>query len=80
MHYSLLIGHDLQKEVGAWNFLQLNEGLDGMIAYLFSRELGYSKEEIDVLAAAMRKQIKDPKIHSFFWMYVEPYHFYDLMD
>jgi hypothetical protein len=53
----------LQKEVGAWMYLQVIEGLESFGAYLFSVKLGWSKEEIDVMCAKVRQNLKDPKVH-----------------
>lgn len=56
------------KEVGAWNYLQLTEGIEGLIYYVFTRELGYGKEELDVLCAKVRQQVKDPGLHSMVFL------------
>lgn len=52
------------KEIGAWNYLQLDEGLEGFLNYMFSRNLGWSKDQIGILSAQVRQQLKDPKIHT----------------
>ena len=56
----------LQKEVGAWNYLQCMEGLEAFSYGIFTRILGYSKREVDVVCAKIRKDLKNPKIHPFF--------------
>ncbi|KAL9006940.1 MAG: hypothetical protein Q9188_000316 [Gyalolechia gomerana] len=58
------------KEVGAWNFLQINEGLEAFTLALFTREAGYSVDEVKVICANIRKEIKDPKLHSMFYLHV----------
>ena len=50
----------------------MTEGLEGFVAYLFSRQLGYTKEEIDIMCANVRRQMKDPKTHCLFMLYVAP--------
>ncbi|KAL9601729.1 MAG: hypothetical protein Q9219_002340 [cf. Caloplaca sp. 3 TL-2023] len=58
------------KEVGAWNFLQIMEGLEGFTLALFTREAGYSVEEVKLICANIRKEIKDPKMHVMFNLHV----------
>ncbi|KAI9806983.1 MAG: hypothetical protein M1833_002641 [Piccolia ochrophora] len=52
-----------QKTVGAWNLLQILEGLEGFSLALFTRTLGWSLEEVQVLLAQVRKDLRDPAIH-----------------
>ena len=52
------------KEIGSWMYLQVTEGLESFVAFLISTRLGWSKEEVDVLCAKVRQQLKDPKCHS----------------
>ncbi|KAL8716020.1 MAG: hypothetical protein Q9225_006293 [Loekoesia sp. 1 TL-2023] len=58
------------KEVGAWNYLQIMEGLEAFTLALFTREAGYSVDEVKVICANIRKEIKDPKMHAMFHLYV----------
>ena len=51
------------KEVGAWNYLMMSEGLEGIVNYLFGHFLGMSKEEILVTCTKVRRQLNDPKCH-----------------
>ncbi|MCJ1306948.1 hypothetical protein MMC25_000592 [Agyrium rufum] len=59
------------KEIGAWNFLQIMEGLEGFCYAIFSRMLGYTKEEVDVLCAKIRSELRDPKQHVLVYLYLE---------
>ena len=63
----MLIGTWLQdeklKEVGAWNYLQMMEGLEAFHQALFTRMLGYPVDEVNAMAASIRKEFKVPKIH-----------------
>ncbi|KAI9801056.1 MAG: hypothetical protein M1833_002924 [Piccolia ochrophora] len=52
------------KQVGAWNVLNILDGLEGWSLKLFIHGHGWSVEEIQVLLAKVRNDIKDPKIHS----------------
>ena len=65
---SLLLTRRAQKEVGAWNFLQTMDGLESFFMALLTRMLNWRKEEVDVLCAQVRQNLKDPKIHMYFYM------------
>jgi len=58
--------HREQKEVGAWNYLQISEGLEAFTYALFTRQLGYSQKEVDVICANIRAEMKDPNMHAMF--------------
>ena len=55
-----------QKEAGAWNYLQYIEGLEAFMMALFTRMLGWAPEEVNIFLAQVRKEAKDPKIHSMY--------------
>lgn len=55
-----------QKEVGAWNFMMVDEHLEGFLIYLYANILGMSKEEIDDACAKIRKQLRDPEVHCMY--------------
>ena len=57
----------VQKEIGAWNYMQLDEGLEGFCYQLFSSQ-GWTKEQVDILCAQVRQQLKDPKVHPMVFM------------
>lgn len=44
------------------------EGLEAFTYALFTRVLGYSQQEVDVVCAKIRKEMKDPKMHAYFYM------------
>ena len=52
------------KTVGAWNLLQILEGLEGFSLALFTRTLGWTEPEVQVLLAQVRADLMDPAIHS----------------
>ncbi len=56
--------------MGAWNYLQIMEGLEAFTYALFTRHLGYSKAEVEVICANIRKEMKDPKMHAMFYLHV----------
>lgn len=54
----------VQKTVGAWNLVTLEDGLEGMTLRLLTQVLGWRLEEVHVLIAKVRKDFRDPKIHA----------------
>ncbi|KAL8710967.1 MAG: hypothetical protein Q9220_004566 [cf. Caloplaca sp. 1 TL-2023] len=60
----------IQKERGAWNYLQIMEGLEAFTYALFTRHLGYSKAEVEVICMKIRNEIKDPRVHVMFHLHV----------
>lgn len=46
------------------------EGLEGFTYALFTRQLGYTQKEVEVICANIRKEMKDPKMHAMFYLYV----------
>lgn len=55
------------KAVGAWNYLQINEGLEGFVMALFTRRLGYTKKECEVICAKIRTEMRNQKMHAFMY-------------
>ena len=55
-----------QKTVGSWNLVQIEEGLEAFSLRLFTSVLGWSAEDVQVLLANVRKDIRNPKIHAQF--------------
>ncbi|KAL4915705.1 S-adenosyl-L-methionine-dependent methyltransferase [Aspergillus aurantiobrunneus] len=60
------------KTIGQWNMVNTLDGLHGFAARLFTQVLGMSTEELEVLLAACRKDIANPKIHAY-WSIVVAY-------
>ena len=52
------------KTIGAWNLVQLEDGLEGFTLRLFTQHLGWTKPEVDVMLAKVRKDLRDPRIHA----------------
>ena len=57
-----------EKTLGIWQNENLNFGIEGFLLALFTRILGWGKEEVDVFLAKVRKDIKDRSIHSYLSM------------
>lgn len=57
------------KELGRWNEVNLSEGMEGFSLALMTRALGWSKDEVEVLCAKVRNDLRDRSIHAYFPMY-----------
>ena len=55
-----------KKTVGAFTLVQIEDGLEGFTLRLFTTLLGWQVEEVQVLLANVRKNLRDPKMHSQF--------------
>lgn len=53
------------KELGSWVRECHDQGSEGMIMALFTRYLGWTKEEVMVLCAQIRAQLKDRSVHGY---------------
>ncbi|PMD64476.1 S-adenosyl-L-methionine-dependent methyltransferase [Hyaloscypha bicolor E] len=59
------------KEIGAWNYLIVTEGLEALSLRLFTKVLGWNKEEVEVLCAKVRTELKtNRKIHPLYKYHV----------
>jgi hypothetical protein len=69
--------HDLilQKEIGAWNKIQAFEGVEGWTMALLTRVLGWSTEKVRQHLDGVRKDYRNPAIHSYMTAYVVALHF-----
>jgi len=52
-----------------WALENLEPGLEGLSMAIFTRGLGWSKQETDIFLASVRKDMRDTKIHSYWQMY-----------
>ena len=52
------------KEVGAFNLVQLRQGLEGFSMALFTRVLNWSPDEVQVLLSKVRKDLDNRNIHA----------------
>ncbi|KAK0707721.1 S-adenosyl-L-methionine-dependent methyltransferase [Lasiosphaeris hirsuta] len=53
------------KEMGRWNFANIDSGLEGLTLALFTHGLGMSKEETLALCHGARREINDVNIHAY---------------
>jgi hypothetical protein len=54
----------LQKEIGCWNLICLEEGLEAIALRVFTGVLNWQPEEVQVLLAHVRNELKARKIHA----------------
>ena len=58
------------KEIGAWNYLQMIEGLEAFHTAVFTRVLGWSVEEVAAMNEGMKRELRGPKMHLMFDLHV----------
>ena len=54
------------KEVGLLNHAQISGGLEGLSMRLYTGVLGWRPEEVLLLLAKVRKDLRDPNKHGMF--------------
>jgi trans-aconitate methyltransferase len=60
------------KHLAAWVQADFCDGIEGWTMALFTRFLGWSKEEVHVFLAKVRNDMKNTDIHSYCTVYVRP--------
>lgn len=65
----------LQKTIGAWNLVEIEDGLEAFTLRLYTQQLGWKPQEVQVLLAKVRKDLRNPRIHALFylWVFDSPY-------
>jgi len=58
------------KEIGRWTFACLDGGLEGLSLAFFTHGLGWTKEETLVFCSQVRSDLRNPRIHCYFGVYV----------
>jgi len=53
------------KELGAWTFQNIMNGMEGFSLAFLSRGLGWSRPEIELLLIDVRKCLRDRSIHAY---------------
>ncbi|QKX57065.1 uncharacterized protein TRUGW13939_04173 [Talaromyces rugulosus] len=53
------------KELGRYNRLQWEEGIEGWSMMLLTNLLGWSRAEVELYLMKMRQGLRDPKIHAY---------------
>jgi len=56
------------KELGVWSLANVEPGLEGLSMALFTRILGWSKDELLLFLAGVRKDLKNPRYHAHWEM------------
>ncbi|KAF1815269.1 S-adenosyl-L-methionine-dependent methyltransferase [Eremomyces bilateralis CBS 781.70] len=57
------------KELGLWNMANMLEGIHGLSMRPFVGALGMTPDEVEVFLTDVRKDVKNPRIHSYWVMY-----------
>lgn len=57
------------KELGKWVSENFNWGAESMSLALFTRALGWSVQEVQVFAAALRADLRNRKLHAYWNFY-----------
>lgn len=53
------------KEIGVWTRENLHSGIEGILMALFTRHLGWSKEDVMMAALEYRQALKDTSVHGY---------------
>jgi len=56
------------KEIGTWNRVNVEDGLQGFTIALFTRVLGWTEPEVEVFLVEVRKDMANRKIHAYWPM------------
>jgi hypothetical protein len=59
------------KELGMFALAALDSGIEGMLMGMLTRGLGWQMEQVLALAAVVRREMRDPRIHAYWpgWEY-----------
>lgn len=58
------------KELGRYESVQVQQAIDSYATGLFTRVLGWSWEETEVLKAKAKNELRDPSIHLYLPAYI----------
>jgi len=58
----------LTSSPGAWTLENISSGLHGLSSAVFTRVLGWSPEELEVLLGQVREDLKDTRVHAYWPM------------
>jgi hypothetical protein len=58
------------RELGRWNALYFQQGIEGMCLYLLNRVMGWPYEEVQVYIAKMRSELLNRKVHPYYEIYI----------
>ncbi|KAL7620131.1 hypothetical protein AAE478_009124 [Parahypoxylon ruwenzoriense] len=54
------------REIGQYNQLALEQDAEGFVVYLWTREMGWSQEEVQVYAAHLRRELRSGRFHAYY--------------
>lgn len=57
------------KEIGAWTFVNFTGPLEGLLMALFTRNLGWSRDEVLIFCAQLRAALRDRRTHAYIPLY-----------
>ena len=63
---SQLLKKRIQKTLGAWNLVQLDDGLEAITMRVYTSYLRWKPEEVHVLIAKIRQELSNPRIHKMY--------------
>lgn len=58
------------KELGLWTRENFTSGAEAMSLALLTRGLGWTREEVVVFVARVKNDMRDPRIHAYWPLYV----------
>lgn len=56
----------IQKEVGAYNYMQMQEGWESFLLGPFTRMLNQTKEQVENTCRELRALFMDPSFHAYY--------------
>lgn len=57
------------KEIGRWNALYFQQGIEGMCLFLLNKIMGWQYEEVQVYIAKLRSALFSEKLHPYYEIY-----------
>ncbi|KAK3358186.1 S-adenosyl-L-methionine-dependent methyltransferase [Lasiosphaeria hispida] len=58
------------KEIGVWTLENVGSAMEALSSAVYTRALGWSKEDMDTLIAQARAEMRDTSIHAYWPIYV----------
>ncbi|KAI0881363.1 S-adenosyl-L-methionine-dependent methyltransferase [Annulohypoxylon maeteangense] len=55
-----------EKQIGLYNRLAIEQDVEGFLMYMWTMVMGWTKEEIQVYAAHLRRELRSPNIHAYY--------------
>lgn len=62
------------KEIGAFNLVQFLDNLEGLTTRIYQNAWGWTSDEVRVLCADLRKELKNPRMllqHNFYVVWAQ---------